>query len=179
MKIAPSGFTLAEMLVTIAILGVIATAVIPRLSSDAFQNLNLPAEETANTLRIALSEARRTGGYVLVDGETASGHLKLYRANSSGTPGNAISDPLTKLSIDLDVRNSAFSPGVTLTPQFIAGGNPYMQLLIGPGITQMQVYSGSSTNRGLLQPGSGVLLNYGGQSAVIGINEITGLVTLP
>lgn len=178
-KIAHSGFTLAEMLVSTAILGIIAAAVIPMLSSNALQKFSVAAEETANTLRIALSEARRTGGYVLVDGETASGHLRLYHANSSGSPVDAINDPLTKRTIDLDVFNSAFSQGVTLTPQFIGGGSPYMQLLIGPGITQLQVYSGASTNHGVLQSGSGVLLNYGVQSVIIGINEVTGLVTLP
>ena len=182
-RICPSGYTLAEMLITVSILGIVAIAAIPLLSSNEPQRLAAAAEESANLLRFALSEAARTGGYVLVDGRTTAGHLKLYYSNANaelppaaGT--SAISDPLTKLATDLDVAGSAFSSGVTLTPQFNAGGNTYQQLLIGPGTSQLQVFDGS-LNQGALQAASGILLSYGTQSVTVGINEVTGRVTLP
>ncbi len=182
-KIAASGFTLAEMLMTIVILGILAKAAIPLLSANDPQKLSVAAEETANTLRFALSEAKRTGGYVLVDGSTAQ-RLKLYNSNSNAqippTLGtSAINDPVTKRATNLNVNASAFSQGVTLTPQFRAGGSAWLQLLIGPGLTQLQGFDGASTNKGALQANSGVLLSYGAQSVTVNINEITGLVTLP
>ncbi|MDO8208471.1 MAG: prepilin-type N-terminal cleavage/methylation domain-containing protein [Gallionella sp.] len=174
---ASSGFTLVEMLIVTVIMG-IAAAAIPMLSSNDPQKLSVAAEETTNLLRFALSEARRSGGYVLVDGKSSAGQLSLYNSDSSGNLSSAITDPLTKRAATLDVTGNPFSQGVTLLPQFQAGGSPYAQLLIGPGITQLQVFNGASTNIGVLQSGSGVLLNYGGQSVTVGINELTGLVTL-
>lgn len=178
-KISTSGFTLVEMLIVVTILGVVATVALPLLSSNDPQKLNVAAEETANTLRFALSEARRTGGYVLVDGKTTAGRLKLYYSNSSANLTTAINDPLTKRTLDLNVSSSAFSQGVTLTPQFRAGGLANKQLLIGPGLTQIQGFDGIGINQGTLQANSGVLLTLGSKSVTVSINQITGLVTLP
>ena len=165
------------MLASITILGVIAAAVIPLLSSNDPQKLSVAAEETANTLRFALSKASRTGSYVLVDGKSPTGQLGLYNSDSSGNLNSAINDPLTKRAAILDVSGSPFSRGVSLTPQFRAGGSARPQLLIGPGLTQMQGFDG--TSEGALQPNSGVLLSYGGQSITVSLNEATGLVSLP
>lgn len=178
-RIALSGLTLVEMLVSVAILGITAAAVIPLLSSNDPQRLGVAAEETANLLRFALSEASRTGGYVLVDGRVVPGHLRLFNADNIGNANGAISDPLTKRTIDLDVRNSTFSQGVTMTPQFRAGGAPWPQLLIGPGLAQLQAFDGAGSNKGSLEANSGVQLSYDGQSITVSINEVTGLVSRP
>lgn len=176
-KIAKSGFTLVEMLVVVTILGIIATVSIPLMSSNDPQKLNVAAEETANVLRLALSEASRTNGYVLVDGKANAGHFKLYYSNSSGNLTTAFTDPLTKRTLDIDITTGAFSSGVTVTPQFMAGGSAKKRLLIGPGLTQMQGFD--SSTEGLLQSNSGVLLTLGNQSVFVGLNQNTGLVTLP
>lgn len=180
-RVAPRGFTLVEMLVTVAILAVVAAVAVPLLSSGDSKRLDVAAEETANLLRFAMSEARRTGGYVLVDGKTTSGKLAIYNSNASGnippsSGTSAIVDPLTKLAMVLDVTGSAFSTGVTLTPQFMAGGGARPQLLIS---TSALTALDSPSSYGPLQAGSGVLLSYGGQSITASINEVTGLVTLP
>ena len=178
-RIAVSGFTLVEMLVTITILGTVANAVVPLLSSNDPQKLSVAAEETANTLRFALSEAKRTGGYVLVDGKNTSGHIKLYYSTNNANLTTSITDPLTKRTADLNVANSAFSNGVTLAPQFRAGGSSRPQLLIGPGLSQMQGFDGVTSPEGTLQANSGVLLALGSQSVLVSVNQATGLVTLP
>lgn len=178
-RIAASGFTLVEMLVSIAILGIIAVAVIPLLSSSDPQKLGVAAEETANLLRFALSVASRTGGYVLVDGRTVIGRLSLHNSDATGNLISAIDDPLTKRAAILDVGNSAFSQGVLLTPQFRAGGSPWTQLLIGSGVAQLQAFDGAGSNKGSLEANSGVLLSYGDQSVTVSVNEATGLVSLP
>lgn len=176
------GFTLAEMLVVIAIVAVLAAAAIPLLSANDPQKLKVAAEETANLLRLAVSEAQRTGGYVMVDGKTASGHLRLYYSDAAGhippaSGTTVVSDPLSKRAIDLDVGASAFSSGVTLTPRFMGGGTAWPQLLIGPGLNQLQAFNGSTM--GVLGADSAVLLSHGAQSSTVAINEISGLVTLP
>jgi type II secretion system protein H len=124
-RIAASGFTLVEMLVVVTILGIVAKVALPMLSSNDPQKLSVAAEETANTLRFALSEAKRTGGYVLIDGKTTAGHIKLYYSTSSANLTTAITDPLTTRTTDLNVANSTYSQGVTLTPQFRGSGTAY------------------------------------------------------
>lgn len=176
-KIAQRGFTLVEVLIVIVILGIVAIAALPLLSSNDPQKLSVAAEETANLLRFALSEAKRTGGYVLVDGKSTAGQLRLYNSDSSANSSSVINDPLTKRAAILNVKDSAFSNGVILTPQFRAGGSARPRLLIGPGISQMQGFD--SANEGMLQVNSGVLLSYGSQSVTVSINPTTGLVTLP
>lgn len=176
------GFTLAEMLIVIAILAAVAAVSVPMLSANDPQKLNVAAEEAANLLRFAVSEAHRTGGYVMVDGKTAPGHLRVYLSDAAGhvPPAAGISvinDPLTKRAVDLDLGASAFSTGVTLTPRFMGGGAARPQLLIGPGLSQLQAFDG--TTAGVLTAGSGVLLTLGTLSAAIAINELSGLVTLP
>lgn len=177
---ATGGFTLLELLITISIVAIIAAAALPILSSNDPQKLLVAAEVTANTLRFALSEARRTRGYVLVDGKKTVGHLKLYSADATGTPGAAIMDPLTKRELDIDIGGSAFSQGVIPTMQFMAGGAPRSQLVIGATGSgfSFQGMDGAGT-RNTLQANSGVLLSYGTQSLSVSINEITGLVVLP
>jgi prepilin-type N-terminal cleavage/methylation domain-containing protein len=182
--IAARGFTLVEMLTVTTLLAIVAAAAIPLLSSNDPQKLNVAAEETANTLRFALSEARRTGGYVLVDGKTTAGRLQLFYSNSTAqvppVAGTAvINDPVTKRAAVLNVNASAYSQGVALTPRFKAGGIDRTQLLIGPGLSQLQGFDGAGLNVGALQVNSDVLLSFGSQSTTVSINYLTGLVTSP
>lgn len=178
-KIAKSGFTLVELLVVVTIIGVVTAVTLPLLNSNDTQKLSVAAEETANVLRLAMSEAKRTGGYILVDGRNASGHLKLYYSTVNGNLTTVINDPLTKRALDLHVTSNAFSQGVMLTPQFRAGGSARTQLLIAPNITQLWGLDGVGGNQGVLQANSGVQLSYGANTLFISINQTTGLVTLP
>jgi prepilin-type N-terminal cleavage/methylation domain-containing protein len=178
-KIAQSGFTLVELLVVVVILGIVGAVALPMLGANDPQKLNVAAEETANTLRFALSEAKRTGGYVLVDGKTTAGRLKLYYSTVNGNLTTVIIDPLTKRTLELNVTSSVFSQGVTLTPQFRAGGSARTQLLIAPNVSQMWGFDGVGGNQGTLQANSGVLLTLGSQSTLVSLNQTTGLVTLP
>ena len=181
-KIAQSGFSLLEMMIVVTILGVVATVALPLLSNNDPQKLSVAAEETANILRFAISETKRTNGYVLVDGKTTAGHLQLYYSDINANLGAAINDPLTKRSFDLNVTSSAFSQGVTLTPQFRGGGQVRALLLIDPTLSNMKAPTsiGGGVGPGIaLQANSDVLLTLGSQSILVSINEKTGLVTLP
>ncbi len=181
---AVRGFTLVELLVVVVMLAVLGAIATPLLSSGDPQTLEVAVEETANTLRFAFSEARRTGGYVLVDGKSTPGQLKLYFSDASAQVPPAagtdvVNDPLTKRPAVLDVSHIAFSQGVALTPQFRAGGDVRPQLLIGPGLAQLQGFDGPGAGNGLLQANSGVSLQFAQHAAMIRIDHITGLVAYP
>jgi len=166
---ASRGFTLLETLVVALLIGILALAAVPLLSSQNPTKLDMAAAEVGNALRFAISEAGRSGGCVYVDG-SAPGHLRVYSSASCATSGSAaVSDPLTKRALDLDTSGPAFFSGqVSMAPRFFLGGTAYTRLLIGPG-TQLLVYDGVLT-LGALQAGSGIVLTLGQQSVTVGLN---------
>jgi prepilin-type N-terminal cleavage/methylation domain-containing protein len=170
------GFTLAEALIVIALIGVLALALVPLASSQNPAKLNVAATEIGNALRLAISEAERTGGYVLVDGSDP-GRVRMFHSDASGANLGSVTDPLTKRTLDVDASAPALPGKVTMTPKFFKGSTAYRQLLIGPG-TLLQAFD-NGNNKGALDAGSGVVLTSDGQSVTVGLNEITGLVTIP
>lgn len=172
----PQGFTLVEALTVIALIGILSLMLVPLLSAQNPTKLDLAAAEVGNALRFAINEAQRTGGYVLVDGSDP-GRLHMVHSDASGASLGAVTDPLTKRALDIDTSSSAVLGQVSMTPKFFKGGKAYPQLLIGPG-TQLQAFD-KGDKKGALDAGSGVVLALGAQSVTVGLNEITGLVTIP
>lgn len=137
--------------------------------------LQSAATEVGNVMRFALSEATRSGGYVLVDGATP-GRLRLVSSNASGADLGTVQDPLTKRTMEIDATAPPWSGQLAMTPTFFQGGVAYRQLLVSPG-GALQVFD-AGLNRGALQAGSGVLVAVGTASANVAIAE-TGRVTIP
>src|SRR5215212_5390163 len=108
MKLRPAapGFTLVESLVVIALIGIVALAAIPLVSSQEPAKLAAAGTEVGNALRFAVSEAKRTGGYVLVDASVAD-HMKLLRSNAAGADLGPLTDPLTKRAMAVDTSGAA------------------------------------------------------------------------
>jgi len=178
------GFTLLETLVVALLIGIVALAAVPLLSSQNPTKLDVAAAEVGNALRFAISEVERIGGCVWVDG-SVSGHLRVYSSAACAISGwGVVSDPLTKRALDVSTSGPAFSGLVSMTPRFMQGGTAYTQLMIvgpggvGPGTGTLHVFQGG-TYRGPLEAGSGVVLTLGPQTAAVAFNEITGRVTLP
>jgi type II secretory pathway pseudopilin PulG len=163
------GFTVLEALVVAVLIATLAVAAIPVLGSRDAAKLEAAATEAGNVLRFALSEAARSGSYVLVDGSVA-GRLSVVRSNASGANLGAVSDPLHKRALQLDAGE------VALAPRFFQGGTAYQQLLVGPA-AQLQVFD-AGVNRGPLQSGSGIGLALGSLSATVEISHTTGRVTI-
>ncbi|SRR6266498_1120414 len=176
------GFTLLEILVVAALIGILALAAVPLLSSQNPTKLDVAAAEVGNALRFSIGEAERINGCAWVEGSVA-GHLTVW--SSAGCDGSAwapLSDPLTKRALDVDTYGPAFSGQIGMAAQFFVYGNttPYSRLLIGPG-TQLTVFDNVNPNPnpvGPLGPNSGVVLTLGPQTATVALNETTGLVTL-
>ena len=172
------GFTLSELLVVVAIVGIVVVAAIPLLSSQDSKKLDVAAEEVGNALRFAVNEARRTDRHILVDAKSTAGRLKVVKSDAGGANLGAVNDPLTKKALDIDTAGSAFTAPVSMTPRFMQGGTPYTQLLISPAM-QLSVFDGPAGNIGLLQSGSGIVVALGGNSVTVTIHESTGFVAIP
>src|SRR6266571_9117154 len=175
MKSAQSsrGFTLLETLVVAVLIGIVALAAVPLLSSQNPTKLDVAAAEVGNALRFAISEAGRINGCTWVEG-SAPGHLLVWSsAACDSTAWGPLSDPLTKRALDVDTSGPAFSGQVRMAAQFFVYGNttPYSRLLIGPG-TQLNVFDNVNPNPnlvGALGPNSGVVLTLGTQTATVAL----------
>ena len=175
----PRGFTIAELLVVVLILGILAVAAVPTLMANDVK-LDAAQAEVGNALRFALSESARTGAYVLVDAGTSPGRVLILNSDVAAVRGSAVIDPLTKRAMDIDVAASAFSAGVNVNPRFVSPGGTYTQLLIGPGAAGPTFWAAqASVVMGALQPGSGVDLTLGGRTATVAVDSVTGRVTTP
>ncbi len=181
------GFTLLETLVVAVLIGIVALAAVPLLSSQNPTKLDAAAAEVGNALRFAISEVERIGGCVWVDGRTL-GHLKFSSSASSNCASSSggwgtLSDPLTKRDLDIDTSGPAFSGQIGMAATFFIpyNGTAYPQLMIVSPGTQLYVYDGASPPNlvGPLGQNSGVVLTLGPQSVMVALNEITGRVTLP
>ena len=95
-------------MIVIALIGIVAVATIPVLWSQAPTRLDGAATEVGNALRFALSEAKRSGGYLLVDASTP-GHLRVHASNASGAILDAVNDPLTKAALHIDTSAPPWS----------------------------------------------------------------------
>src|SRR5438128_8513713 len=90
------GFTLLETLVVVVLIGSVALAAVPLLSSQNPTKLDVAAAEVGNALRFAIGEAERSGGCVYLDG-SVPGHLRVYSSVGCASGSwAAVSDPLTK-----------------------------------------------------------------------------------
>lgn len=180
-----AGFSLAEMLIVVVVVGVLAVAALPSGAPNDQQKLNVVAEEVSGVLRLAVSEARRRQqSYVLIDGKTQQGVLRLYVSDAQAqVPPTALTselpDPLTKRGTVVDLARRSLSQGVVISPQFIAGGQPWGQLLIGPTPSQFTVFdgAGAGNSKGSLETGGGVLLTLGVHNVFVSFNHLTGFVT--
>ena len=113
------GFTLVELSVVVAILGIIAIAAIPSLSAPDSYKLDLAAEEVADAIRFARSEAVRTGkthGVQITP--TNLYQLRVHKVNTSGSSAVSLgyaTHPVTKKSYTSDLVAGPLTSGVQFT----------------------------------------------------------------
>ncbi|MEZ5542666.1 MAG: GspH/FimT family pseudopilin [Pseudomonadota bacterium] len=104
------GVTLVELLVVVAILGIVAVAAIPFLSSVDPQRLEAAARVYAEAIRFARSEALRTGtpyGYSVIPAEQ---RIRVFRADmgtSPPTPVYDVYDPVSKRLYDVSLQGDS------------------------------------------------------------------------
>jgi prepilin-type N-terminal cleavage/methylation domain-containing protein len=127
------GFTLLEILIVITILGTVAAAAVPMISSPDPQRLDLAAEEVASALRFARNEAMRTGQDLGVNSSTAQGRVRVFRydlSQPSPVEDYSVYHPIDKKLYDITFASAPFTAGVTITKaDFKSGSIPYGSVL--------------------------------------------------
>jgi type II secretion system protein H len=106
------GYTLAEILVVVAILGVAASIAIPDISTTNPGKLELAAEEFAQAMRFARSEAIRTGQPRGFRQQSAAKRIRVFRPDTGTSPWTLNYDvyhPLSKHPYDIDLNTHALA----------------------------------------------------------------------
>lgn len=175
------GFTLAEMLLVVALLALLAGLMVPGLGSGDDRALEVAAADVREALRFARAEAMRRQQGVLFDAESSPGRLKVIdtECTSFGLP-KVVDDPRTKRTFDVNVSGGPFSSGVTVTPRFMAGGSAWGGVIFGgAGTATAACQVAGMNNKGAPEAGSGVVLSRGGRQLTIALDTATGRVTGP
>jgi type II secretion system protein H len=120
------GVTLVELLVVITLLGVIAAVAIPNFSSSKPQTLDLAADEIANAMRFARSEAIRTGEPRGFRQRSGTKRIRVFRPDTGTSPWALYYDvyhPLSKQLYDIKLDNHPFAAADSVSHNRVYRGN--------------------------------------------------------
>ncbi len=117
------GYTLVELLIVIIILGVAASVAIPDISTTNPGKLKIAAEEFAQAMRFARSEAIRTGQPHGFRQQSGAKRIRVFRPDTTISPWLPIYDiyhPISKKLYDIDLNAHPFASAgvITRTPAF-------------------------------------------------------------
>jgi type II secretion system protein H len=172
------GVTLVELLVVITILGVVAVVAIPGLSSSDPQTLDLAAEEFANAMRFARSEAIRTGEPRGFRQQSSIKRIRVFRLNTVTSPWTPIHDvyhPVSKQLYDIELDAHPFAAADTVVRNRIDRGtcdkprNVYFDRAGIPRCTDPETVFLEQFD---------VTLTLGAHTRVVTLHGITGRVTV-
>lgn len=172
------GVTLVELLVVVSILGVVALVAIPDFSSGNPQTLDLAAEEFANTIRFARSEALRSGNPRGFTQQSSNKRIRVFRLNTVTSPWTPLYDvhhPLSKQLYDIELDEHPFAAADTLTRATTfhgtcnQPGNIYFDSTGIPRCTDPET---------VLLEQFDIMLTLGGHSRTVTLHGIVGRVTV-
>ncbi len=117
----PQGFTLVELLTTILILGIFATAVVPIFSSNNQQKLEIATTDLKNALRYARSQAINKRSPYGVRLQTDTKLLQVFRLDTATVPPTEVFDVYHPVDKQLYARNLdaiSFTRGASYSANF-------------------------------------------------------------
>ncbi len=120
------GVTLAEILVVLAILGMAAVVAIPSLSGTDPHALDLAAQQFAEALRYARSEAIRTAEPRGVRIQAGQRRIRVFRPDAPALPATPVYDihhPVTRQLHDIDLDTHPFASADSVSRSAIFQGS--------------------------------------------------------
>jgi len=110
--IRQAGFSLLEITLVVLILGVMAAVVIPNFSSTDPAKLDLAAQEFADAMRFARSEAMRLGEPRGFRQQSSQKRIRVFRPDTGTSPWTLNYDiyhPVSKKLYDITLDNHPFA----------------------------------------------------------------------
>jgi len=178
MRQGERGYSLPELLAVVIIMGIVAVVAIPDISTTDPDKLDLAAEEIAQAMRFARSEAIRTGeprGFRL---QRVEKRIRVFRPDTSASPWPLNYDvyhPVSKKLYDVELDTHPFAQVDSLNHNRV-----YRGVCIKAG----SVYFDSSGIPRCSDPETVLLeqfdvtLTLGNHTRAVTLNGITGRVTV-
>jgi len=172
------GVTLVELLVVVAIIGVVAVAATPFLSSANPQKLDYAASEFASAMRFARSEAMRTGEPYGFREQTSAMWIRVFRADTGTSPWDLVYDvyhPVSRQLYDIRLYDHPLAAADSLSHNSV-----YRGTCDKPG----DVYFDGNGTPWCANPETVLLeqfvttLSLGGHTRVVTLDGISGRVTV-
>jgi len=172
------GVTLVELLVVVAIIGVVAVVATPFLSSADPQKLDYAASEFASAIRFARSEAMRTGNPTGFWQSSANKRIRVFRPDTGTSPWTPVYDvyhPVSRQLYDIDLDDHPLAAADDLS---------HVRIYRGTCNTERNVYFDDNGTPWCADPETVLLEQYaitftlGGYSRVVTLDSISGRVTV-
>jgi len=178
-----AGFSLLELSIVVLILGIMALVVIPDSSPSNQQKLDLAANQIAQALRFAHSEALRTGEHhgVTISQVTQTITVKKWDMTTNPVSTELIPyHPVNKQGFVFDADTMSLAPGVSITNSsdifnYMTIGRRRSLIFDPQGVPVWVLGSDDSVYRlldGIVQLGNGQ------NQRLIGVEPLTGRVTV-
>jgi len=173
-----SGYTLGEILIVVSLLGIVAVVAVPSFSSVDPQPLDLAAEETANAMRFARSEAMRLGRPTGFRQQSSQKRIRVFQADTGTSPWTLNYDvhhPHSKHLYDIELDRHPFAAADTLS---------HNRVYRGTCMKPANVYFDSNGTPWCAEPETVLLeqfdvtLTLGPHSRVVTLHGISGRVTV-
>jgi type II secretion system protein H len=151
-----AGFTLTEIMIVVAILGLTALVVIPTFTShEDEQKLSLAAAELTDGLRYARNEAIRTGNTFRVTINLDNDQFMI--ADLAALPGQTVIHPVSRTPYNVDFPSSGRYSGIDIT---------------GSGVITINFHSNGRTDRDEV-----IILSYGPFTTAVKVESFSGRIT--
>ncbi|HUY03590.1 MAG TPA: prepilin-type N-terminal cleavage/methylation domain-containing protein [Rhodocyclaceae bacterium] len=183
------GYSLAEMMVVVALLSVVALVAIPVATPSTDKRLDAAAQEVIDALRFARSEALRTGACYgadfSLDPATGSRRVRVFRTDSAIPPSPVydVRHPLDETPYDIQLVTGTTTAGVTIsaaTFYFQSGATLVVRDWVAfdaAGSPEYYPDASTYTAYSAAPDVSAVTLTYQGKSVQVLLDPVTGRVT--
>ena len=155
------GHTLVELLVVLAILGIVAQLALPQMEPASALRADAAAREVAQALRFAQSEAQRTGAWYMASCDTAGNSVGIARVNLKALPpapdlAAPVLHPIDKKDYQIVFSSAQSTTGASIAscaftyadgktvPQLVFGADGAAVNLTGPNAPDIKPLTGSS-----------------------------------
>jgi prepilin-type N-terminal cleavage/methylation domain-containing protein len=167
-----TGFTYIEIVIVVIILGIVAAAALPTLSSDQTK-LDIATEEITEAVDFARSEAIRTKITHGISIDTANDRIRVYSLPAS-TVVYDVYHPIDKKLYDIQLKSNNQTASVDLVSATFTFSNGVSQSLVDFNSDGMP--KSTSTTDFMLTSGT-ITLSYKGQLSKVIVTPMTGRVT--